>query len=211
MNESLLKTIKPVLDRAMKRARDRGAGAAKVAYMQTESIGTTIENARLKSTETSQSLTYEIDVILDDEGFDPGQRRRRPGRPGQPRGIPGAGGSVAHFRGVSRAASFKRVRMHSEVSALGLTRERLIDAGNGHLKGLDASDKELFISAGAARNESEGLVITTGGLSHEWKTTSWWLSGSIHRVRGTDMLFATREGIGATSTGISAPNSSRNG
>jgi len=190
MRKSRLDELTGLLEKGLDRARAKGAGAAKIIFRQSESISCGFENARLKTTGSSQALEYTIDVIAG-------------GRRGTTRGNDLADlgdlvdravdlskvGSIAHFSTYPAPAPVTKVKTHSP-RTLELTREKMIDSCTQITEALKAYDPALFIEAGASRDEAEGLVATSGGVRQVRRTTSWSLNGSVQRTRGTDILFA---------------------
>jgi len=190
MRHSRLNEITPLLEKGLDRARAKGATGAKISFWQSESINCGFENARLKSTGSSQSLEYSIDVIVG-------------GHRGTTRGNDLADltdlvdraiglarvGSIAHFTAFPAAQPLASVRTHSP-RTLELTREKMIASCTQITGALKAYDPDMFIEAGASRNESEGLIATSGGVRHPWRSTSWSLNGGVQRTQGTDILFA---------------------
>ena len=190
MRKSRIDELSGLIERGLDRAKSRGATGARISFRQDESISCSFENARLKSTGSSQSLDYSIDVIAG-------------GRRGSTRGNDladltelvdratslAAVGSAAHFTAFPSPRPVTPVKTHSP-RTLELTREKMISSCTEIAGALKAYDSGLFIEAGAGRDEAEGLVATSGGVRHAWRSTAWWLNGSVQRTRGTDILFA---------------------
>ena len=190
MRHSRLDELTGLLEKGLDRARAKGATGAKISFRQSESISVGFENARLKTTGSSQALDYTIDVISG------GRRGTTRGNDladlndlvDRAAGLAKVGG-IAHFAEFPAPRPLTRVKTHSP-RTLELTREKMIASCTQITEGLKAYDPGLFIEAGANRDESEGLIATTGGVRHAWRSTSWYLNGSVQRTRGTDILFA---------------------
>ena len=176
--------------KGLKAAKEKGADGARFTYWQNESISCDFENARIKSTETRQSLNYAIEVIAggrrgNTQGNDPADL---PDLVDRAVSLARVGG-VAHFKGYPAPGSYASVRTHSP-KVLELSRDRLIRACEEIVAPLKAKDPELFIGAGASRSETESLLVTSGGVERSSRGTGWSLGGQVQRTRGTDMLFA---------------------
>lgn len=188
------------LTRAVETARARGAQAARLHFHQDESIDATFENARLKNASTEQRIGCDIEVLV------AGRRGHASGNDLDAlddlveRAIAlGRAGSPAHFDTYPAPAETPSVRTHSPRTA-DLPRERLIDACGQVVDGLKDYDADLFIEAGGGRWESEGLLVTSGGVCHESRRTGWSLHSHAQRTEDTDMLFAgwSRRGVDVT-------------
>jgi len=190
VRHSRLQEMPGLVEKGLERARAQGAAAAKISFWQSERISASFENARLKFTGSSQAVEYSIDVIA-------------AGRRGSTRGNDLADldelvdravrlarvGSVAHFSAYPAPAPVTRVRTHSP-RTLDLTRDRMVASCGEIVAALRAHDPGLYIEASASRDESEGLIATSGGVRHAWRNTGWSLGGNVQRTRGTDILFA---------------------
>ncbi|GAG50451.1 unnamed protein product, partial [marine sediment metagenome] len=69
-----------------------------------------------------------------------------------------------------------------------LTRERLIEACGQIVEAIRAYDPDIHVCAEAQRSESEGLLVTTGGVRQPTRRTLWSLLCEIQRTRGEQML-----------------------
>lgn len=185
------------LSRGLDTARKMGAQGAKLTFHQDERIGCEFESGRLKSTDTRQSIVFGVAVLID------GRRGAAAGNDLADmddiisRAIALAKiGSAAHFDAYPAPGNITTVKMHSQ-KTVELSRQSMIDACQAITDALKEYNDELFIGAGADRGESESLLVTSGGLTHQSKDTSWSLGGFAQRTEGTDMLFAgfNREGL----------------
>jgi len=187
MAEPGLAGMAEILKRGLDRAMKKGATAAKIACWRNGSIACEFENARLKTADTRRSLGYSIDVIAgglkgSTSGNDPADLDDLIDRAVALSAV----GSVAHFSDYPAPGRTVGVRTHSSMT-LELTRDRIIGECTKIADALKARDPGMFICASGGRNESEGLLVTTGGVSHSWRSTGWSLGGYVQRIRGTDM------------------------
>jgi PmbA protein len=190
MADTGLTGITDLLKRGLDRAIKKGATAARIAYSRRGAIACEFENARLKTTDTQRSFGYSIDVIAgglkgSTSGNDPADLDDLIDRAVALSAV----GSVAHFSRYPAPGKTVGVRTHSP-RTLELTRDRMIGECAKIVDALKARDPGMFISASGGRSESEGLLVTTGGVSHSWRSTGWSLGGYVQRIRGTDMVNA---------------------
>lgn len=190
MQKSRLDEMTDLFKKGIETARGLGADGAKFSYWQNESISCDFENARIKSTETRQSLGYFIEILIggrrgSTQGNDPADLDDLIGRTATLARV----GGVAHFKEYPAPGRYAGVRTYSP-RTLDLSRDRLIQACEAVVGPLKAHDAGLYISAGASRTETESLLVTSGGVQHASRGTGWSLGGQAQRTRGTDMLFA---------------------
>lgn len=190
MRKSMIDEMKGVLSEGLEAARQRGAAAAKIHFGQQEKIGCSFEAGRLKKAETAQRASYTVTVLAG------GRRASTTGTAVADlddlvsRAVTLAqAGSAAHFDAYPAPGEVTAVEKWSS-KTLGLTREQLIDGCGQIVDALKAYDGDLFIEAGGERTESEGLLVTTGGVCHQTASTGWSLGAWAQRTEGTDMLFA---------------------
>jgi PmbA protein len=72
-----------------------------------------------------------------------------------------------------------------------MSRQALIHGCQRITDTLEAYNPDLHIRAGAARSESEDVLVTTGGLCHTYDRTHWSLTARAQRTEGTDMVFVS--------------------
>jgi len=190
MRNSMIERMKGVLGDGLATARRRGAEAAKIHFHQSEEIGCSFEAGRLKAAQTQQGASYTVTVLAG-------------GKRGSASGTDVADldeiisravtlakvGSASHFAAWPAPGQTTAVERWS-ARTLGLTREQLIDGCRQVVDALKAYHADLFIEAGGHRRESEGLLVTTGGVCHSSAATGWSLGAWAQRTEGTDMLFA---------------------
>jgi len=179
-----------LVERGLAAAQKLGATAAKLSTSRATRIGCSFEAGRLKSTDTVESRSFWVEVLVGGRrgtagGNDPAALEDLVGRAVALAQV----GAVAHFDRYPPPADLAPVRTHSDRTAA-LSRESLIEAARKVTDALKAHDPDLFVEAGASRYEAEGLLGTSGGVRHEWRRTDWGLSGGVQRTRDTDMLFA---------------------
>ena len=177
------------LQSALAAAKRAGADAAKVACAQSEEMNVVFEAGRLKDTGGGQSFGHTVEVLA---------KRRRCRASGTllanlDRTVAQAAslvhlGSNAHFEAWPAPAPYAPVQIHSSRAAL--TREQLISACERMVEPLKSHDPELFISCQAQRVESEGVMVTSGGVVHASASTLWMIGGFVQRTRDADMLMA---------------------
>ncbi len=190
MRNSMIDTMTPIATEALDTARARGADGAKIRFTQGEKVGCSFEAGRLKQASAAQNASYAVTVLARGrraraEGTDPGDLDEIVSRAV----ALAQAGSVAHFDAWPAPGDVTAVERHSPETAE-LPRERLIDACERIVAALKDYDSDLFIEAGGSRKESEGLLVTTGGVRHVGRRTGWSLNAYAQRTDGTDMLFA---------------------
>lgn len=176
------------LEAALAKARQLGASGARVSCVQGEAIHASFEAGRLKDTGSEESFAVSVDVLVAGRRAQASARRIQDLDGAVERAIQLAPiGSASHFAAWPVPTSFTPVKVHSETTAT-LTRETLIEAGARMTDILKACDPDLYIGASAARSESQGILLTSGGVIHRSARTGWSLSAEVQRTRGTDML-----------------------
>ncbi len=196
MRKSMMEQARQRLETGLEAAGKQGASGAKISFRQEEQIGVDFENGRLKTSNTRQSVSYHVEVLVDG---------RRGGAMGNnldelevivARAIALAGvGSAAHFIAYPAPGKLAEVKTHSP-RTVGLARQTMVDACQAIADQLKAYDSEMFISASAERSESEYLLVTSGGVRQADTQTRWSLGSYVQKTEGTDMLFAGRERLG---------------
>jgi PmbA protein len=190
MRTPMLEKMTDVLGEGLAAATRRGASAAKISFAQRERIGCGFESGRLKSAETKQGASYTVTVLAEGRkgvatGTDAGDLDEIIDRAVTLAKM----GSAAHFEAYPPPGEVRPVEKWSR-RVLELPRERLIESCQQIVDALKQYDPDLFIEASGTRGESEGLLVTTGGLCHRSTSTNWRLGAYAQRTEGTDMLFA---------------------
>ena len=190
MRTPMVEKMTDVLTDGLATATRRGATAARIGFGQRERIGCGFENGRLKGAETVQGVSYTVTVLCDGRkgsaaGTDPADLDEIIDRAVALAKV----GSAAHFDAYPAPAESRPVEKWS-ARTLELPREKLIDSCQQIVDALKSHDPGLFIEAVGKRGESEGLLVTTGGLRHSFQSTNWSLSSYVQRTEETDMLFA---------------------
>jgi len=190
MRTPMLERMTDVLTEGLVTATRRGASAAKISFAQRERIGCTFESGRLKSAETRQGASYTVTVLAAGRkgvaaGTDAGDLDEIIDRAVALAKV----GSAAHFEAYPAPGEVRSVEKWSP-RVLELPREKLIESCQQIVDALKRYDPELFIEASGRRSESEGLLVTTGGVCHRTTSTNWRLGAYAQRTEGTDMLFA---------------------
>ncbi len=191
MRKSMIKHAEQLLKSGLATAEKLGADAAKLGFAQTERIGCTFENARLKQTDSAQTIALSVEVLTggrraNASGNDLGKIDELVERAMMLAKI----GSAAHFDAYpAPPASLADVKTHSPRTAA-LRRDQMIDACDRIADALKGYNPDLFIEADASRNEMEKVLVTTGGVSHTELRTHWNLGAYAQQTEGTDMLFA---------------------
>jgi len=190
MGNSTLEKVTERIQNGLDTARRLGASGARLSFGRRERIVCFFESGRLKTAGVQENIAYNIEVLVN-------------GRMGATTGNDladietmikravalAAAGSVAHFDNWPAPRPIQKVKTYSEKTAH-LSRETMIESGRQIVDALKNYNDEMFINASAERSESEGILVTTGGLCHTSRHTSWMLGAYAQRTEGTDMLFA---------------------
>lgn len=190
MAASVVERMGSRMEEGLRRACALGATAAKIAYTSVDGLGCSFEAGRLKQTESRQSDLYTIEVLARGRrgwasGNAPGDLEELVARAVTLAKM----GGVAHFEAYPAPAPATAVqRWASSTAQLGV--DEMIAACQVLVERLRAHDPDLYIMAGAERNVGDGLLVTTGGVSHATAGTQWELGGMAQRTDGTDMLMA---------------------
>lgn len=171
------------------KARKLGADGAALNYSRGESLDCSYESGRLKGAGSRENAGYSITVLRDGRlGTVSGNRLDDIELMVERAVTLAAVGSVAHFAAYPATAAVIPVPRAAD-STRQMGRELFVEAGSQIVEALKALDPEMDINAGGGRSESEGVLVTSGGVVHQGERTSWHLGGGIQRTEGTDMLF----------------------
>ena len=180
--------MKDVFARGIERATKAGASGAKMSFSQSRSISCHFSGKRLMGTNSNSGLGYSMDVIID-------------GRMGSASAndlddfdnILARAMEMAHIGSAVHFAAYPAPGEYVEVQTCcprteAITRQELIDAGRAISKGLRAHSRKIHVESGGSRSVSQSLLMTSGGVCHETRSTHWGLHGGGQRTKGTDML-----------------------
>ena len=190
MRNPMAKKATGLLQKALATAQKKGASAGRLSLHHSQSIGCLFENGRLKKADTEQRVSVSVELVVD-------------GREGRSscnsledldevveRALSLAkAGSAVHFDAYPPPAALTPVKTHSQRTAA-LSRQSMIESSQKIVDAIRKYDPELFIEAGAGRQESEGVLVTSGGVCHRAEHSAWQLDALVQRTEGTDMLFS---------------------
>ncbi|KPK83476.1 MAG: hypothetical protein AMJ81_08225, partial [Phycisphaerae bacterium SM23_33] len=178
------------LQQALGAIQKRGASSARLSFGQGESIGCEFENGRLKTADSRQSVSVNVEVVVGGKAGQTSCNNLADLDEMTDRAFALArAGSAVHFQAYPPPAPLAEVKTFSERTA-GLSRETMIESCQKIVDALKAHDPELFIEAGAGRGESENVLVTSGGVCHQSADTGCGLHAWVQRTQGTDMLFS---------------------
>ena len=189
MGDSQNERMKDILHRGVERAGKKGASAAKLGFIQGESIGCGFEAGRLKTAAAKRSFSYSVNVLMGGRrgttvGNDPNDLDEMIDR-----AIAlASSGAKAYFDAYPAPASTHPVKTWSE-RTVNLSRQQIIAGARQIVDALKSYNHAMDIQAGAGRHEIESLLVTSGGLCHATRHSGWSLWGYAQRTEGTDMLF----------------------
>lgn len=185
-----IETMKERLLAGLEKAKRLGADGASLGYSRGESLDCSYESGRLKGAGSHESASYSITVLRDGRlGTVSGNRMEDVELMVERAVALAAVGSVAHFSAYPEAAPYVTVpRAAASTRAMG--RELFVAAAGQIVEAMKAIDPDMDINASGNRSESEGVMVTSGGVVHSGERTSWGLSCGVQRTEGTDMLFA---------------------
>lgn len=194
MQTPTVEDMKSRLTRAIGTAKNLGASAAKLTFGKGKNIHCSFEAGRLKATGQKETLSYSIEVVVNGrKGNTSGNRLQEMDSLIEQAIILAKEGSTAHFDAYPAPGEVVGVATYSD-RTLSLTREQLIQSCQQTVDMLKAHNSDLFISCSAKRIESEGLLVTSGGVCHHSRRTHWQLGAFVQRTQSTeagpDMLFS---------------------
>jgi len=188
MNAALHETIKDTFARGIDRARRAGASGVKTNFGQSESISCWFIGGKLRTAASSRGLGYTINVIIDGRMGSTGTNDLDGFDQGLDKAIEMAHvGSAVHFSEYPAPGKYVDVQTYCPRTEA-ITRQELIDASRAVSKGLRAHSRKIHVVSGGSRSVSRSLLMTSGGVCHEFKTTGWGLHGGGQRTKGTDIL-----------------------
>lgn len=190
MRNSMLEKVADRIRSGLDTARRLGASGARLSFGQRERMGCSFESGRLKAAGVQQNVAYNIEVLVNGRmGATTGNDLADLEMMIQRAVALAEAGSAAHFEDWPASKPIQKVKTHSEKTAA-LERGKMIESARQIVDALKSYNADMFINAHADRSESEGLLVTTGGLRHTSRHTSWSLGSYVQRTEGTDMLFA---------------------
>jgi PmbA protein len=188
MDSMTIDSMKQRFEAGLKRAREAGASGAKFGFSRSESISASMVNNRLKSAGTTRGSSYGINVIVDRKmgsvrGNDLGDFEHLLDRAIEMARF----GSAVHFDAYPAPGEYATPKTYCPKAAA-LTRDEIIAAIRTIHEGLRAHDENLLIESGGSRSIGESVMMTSGGVVHENKTTGWGFHGGGQQTHGTDIL-----------------------
>jgi PmbA protein len=186
----MIQVMKDPLQKGLEVAKRFGATAAKLAFSHKEKTDCRFEAGHLKDTGGRETLSYSVEVLLGGcKGSTSGNRVKDLDTMIERAVTLARVGSVAHFDAYPATDQFTPVQTYSE-KTLALSRENMIEGCQEMADLLKAYNPDIFIECSANRVESEGLLVTSGGVCHASRRTHWDLGAFVQRTADTDMLFA---------------------
>lgn len=174
----------------LRSARGKGASGAAIELRHSSSYGCNYAAGRLKHTGLSESLSYNIEVIVNGHrGEASGNVLEAMEQMLERALILAQKGAVSHFAEYPPPSTYKKIKFRSS-SVKSLTREKLISDCGELVSALKELDPEMEIEAGGSRRESEGFIAHSGGFLQKTGHTSWSLGAGFTKINGEDMLFA---------------------
>lgn len=190
MQHSMIDSNRERLQQCVAAARARGADAAKISLAHQETTDCRFESNSLKSARSAESLSYMIEVLVGGRiGRTTGNRLEALDQLLDGAVTLAREGKHAHFAAYPGPAPVHPVRMHSPAT-LELSRQQMIASCEGIIRALLDFNGDLSTDAGGGISESEGLLVTSGGVCHATRTTMWGMGAYTQRTEGTDILFA---------------------
>ena len=178
------------VQKCLELARGKGASGAAIELNHGTSYSCNYAAGRLKHTALSETLRYNIEVIVKGHrGSASGNVLEAMENMLERALILAQNGAVSHFEEYPAPSDYAKVKFRSN-SIQSLTREKLIADCGELVDALKALDAEMEIEAGGGRQESEGFIANTGGFLQKTGETSWGLGAGFTRIQGEDMLFA---------------------
>jgi len=186
----MTEVIKSLFQKGLDTATRLGATAAKLSFHHEERTDCKFEAGRLKDTGGRETLSYNVEVLLGGHKGNSSGNRVEDLYTMIQRAVELAKiGSVAHFDAYPVPGQPAIVKTYSDRTRT-LSREKMIESCQQMTDLLKAYNPDLFIECSAKRIESEGLLVTSGGVCHPTTRTHWSLRASVQRTLDTDMLFA---------------------
>lgn len=171
-------------------ATSLGASGAAISVSYGTSYGCGFEAGRLKQTGSSETLQYNLSVIVNGHRGDASGNKMEAMQEMMRRAIVLASeGAVANFSRYPAPGPYVSIRQSSD-SVRQLTRTKLIADCRELVDFMKSLDSGMDIQAGAGRSEAEGFALHSGGFYQEQETTSWSLGAGFCRIAGEDMLFS---------------------
>ena len=191
MQISLTESTLGRFQEGLETARRLGATAARIAFNHDENTSCTFEAGRLKNIGGRESVKYSITVLVGNRKATTAGNRLEDLDAMIERAVTLAKvGSEAHFDAFPAPADIVPVKTHSD-RTLTLTREQMIESCREINDGLKAYNPDLYIETETTRNESESILITTGGVVSTSQNTGWSLGGFAQKTDGSDILMTS--------------------
>ncbi len=188
MDSTVIDKMKDIFARGIERATQAGASGMKANFSRGESISCHFSGGRLASTSTNRGMGYGVTVIIDGRMGSVGGNDIDAFDHILDKAIEMARmGSAVHFSEYPAPGDYVDVQTYCPRTEA-ITRQQLIDAGKAISKGLRAHSRKIHVESGGSRSVGQSLMLTSGGVCNERKTTSWGIHGGGQRTQGTDML-----------------------
>ena len=182
--------MKECISRGLTTAQNIGATAAKICFYHEEKITCGFESGSLKSTETSESISYNVEALVAGrKGNVWGNRLDKLDGMIEAAVTLARHGSAAHFDAYPSPGELTPVNIHSE-KTLTLSREQMIRSCQGMDDLLRSYDPDLWTRCSAERTDSEGLLVTSGGVCYHTTRTQWQLGAFVQRIEEGSTLTA---------------------
>lgn len=188
MHKPLIKSMTGQLQLGLSATKRLGAQAAKLSFNHAEKTSCSFEAGRLKETSDHENLAYTVDALIDGrKAFVSGNRLDVFDVMIEQAVTLAKVGSTAHFDAYPSPGEVAAVKTHSD-KTVALSREKMIEACQQMNDAVKSYNPDLYISCWAERKEGESLLVTSGGVIHPNKRTSWSLGAFAQLTRDMDML-----------------------
>ena len=188
MNISMTDSVLGRFRAGLETAKRLGATAAKISLRHEEEASCSFEAGRLKTIDVSESLRYAITALVGRRMASTSGNRLEDLDTMIDRAVTLARvGSEAHFDTYPAPGEVTEVRAHSP-RTLTLTREQMIESCGEITDALKTYNPDLYVEASASRQESESVLVTSGGVEQTKKRSGWNVGAYAQRTEGTDIL-----------------------
>lgn len=184
-------TITDRLEQLEKTAVKRGADAARLTFRHSINDDCEFENGRLKNIGSGETKSYSIKTLVNGKtGIASGNSEENMEEMLERALTLAKTGSTSHFTAYPRPAKLGGVKTYSDKTAA-LKIETMINDCKNIIESIKEHSPDVFISAGAGKSISTGILVTSGGVRHMANSTAWSLGAYTQQTNGTDMLFTS--------------------